>query len=266
VKPPLELPIEYGKVSARDYVDMCAICHLQSAKREPGPNGEANYLEGFGGFFPRFKIRPYAELARRAFYRDGRFRVVSFIVESFLRSKCYQQGQAHCGHCHNPHAPDAAENTKAVKFRDEPDRMCLQCHPEYGGPKIEAHTRHRASSTGSRCTACHMPPIMNTVLFKAGSHEIDEIPDAEMTARFGQNDSPNACLICHADKDAAWLRLELGKWKDGGPLAAGRAAGQYNASSHGQAGTLIAPGTTHPTGRAGGRTRHIHIRPDRAGS
>jgi predicted CXXCH cytochrome family protein len=218
-RPPLELAIEYGMVSARDYVDMCGICHLQSAKREHGPNGEWNYREGFEDFFPRFKIRPYAELARRAFYKDGRFRVVSFIVESFLRSKCYQKGAAHCGHCHDPHAADAATNTKAVKFGDDPDRMCLQCHPDYGGAKLEAHTRHKPSSTGSRCVACHMPPIMSTVLFKAGSHEIDEIPNAEMTARFGQRDSPNACLICHADKDIGWLRLEMGKRRKREPVS-----------------------------------------------
>jgi hypothetical protein len=36
-----------------------------------------------------------------------------------------------------------------------------------------------------------------------------------MTARFGQKESPNACLICHADKDIAWLRRELNKWLEG---------------------------------------------------
>jgi hypothetical protein len=49
------------------------------------------------------------------------------------------------------------------------------------------------------------------------THQIDDIPDAEMTARFGQKESPNACLVCHTDKDIAWLRQELNKWcKDNG--------------------------------------------------
>jgi len=54
-----------------------------------------------------------------------------------------------------------------------------------------------------------MPKIMNTVLFQAMSHQIDEIPDDGMTARFGQKDSPNACLICHEAKDAGWA----GAWQ-----------------------------------------------------
>jgi hypothetical protein len=57
--------------------------------------------------------------------------------------------------------------------------------------------------------SCHMPKIMEAVLFQARSHEIDAVPDAEMTARFGQNDSPNACLMCHRDRDAAWLQAGI---------------------------------------------------------
>jgi hypothetical protein len=51
-----------------------------------------------------------------------------------------------------------------------------------------------------------MPRIMDAVLFPARTHEIDDIPDAEMTRRFGVKESPNACLACHADRDAMWLQ------------------------------------------------------------
>ena len=54
-----------------------------------------------------------------------------------------------------------------------------------------------------------MPRIMEAVLFQARSHEIDDIPDADMTERFGVTDSPNACSTCHTDRDAAWLRTSL---------------------------------------------------------
>jgi hypothetical protein len=46
---------------------------------------------------------------------------------------------------------------------------------------------------------------MDALLFASRSHQIDEIPDAEMTSRFGKSDSPNACLDCHANRDIAWL-------------------------------------------------------------
>ena len=57
-----------------------------------------------------------------------------------------------------------------------------------------------------------MPRIMDALLFPARTHEIDDIPDAEMTARFGQEHSPNACLGCHKDRNMEWLRIEIGKY------------------------------------------------------
>ena len=219
-KPPLKLQVEFGKISSRDYVAICAQCHLQSALWSVGPEGERNYRHSPDTFYVHYRSRPYGEFALRAFHKDGRFRVVTFIVESFLRSKCYQKGHAQCGHCHDFHPSDAS-NMRAVKFLDNPDQMCLQCHPEYAA-KLETHTRHATNSEGSRCTACHMPKIMNSVMFKTMTHQIDDIPNAEMTARYGQESSPNACLICHNNKDMVWLKQELNKWKehDGRAVAA----------------------------------------------
>jgi tetratricopeptide (TPR) repeat protein len=213
-RPPLKLQVEFGKVSNQDYVAICGQCHLQSTVLTMGPEGEINYRHFPDTFYVHYRSRPYGEFALRAFYKDGRFRVVSFIVESFLRSKCYQEGHAQCGHCHDFH-PSESSNIRALKFLDNPDQMCLQCHPEYAA-KLEAHTHHAAKSEGSRCTACHMPKIMNSVMFKTMTHQLDDIPNAEMTARYGQNFSPNACLICHKDKDIAWLRAELSQWNERG--------------------------------------------------
>jgi formate-dependent nitrite reductase cytochrome c552 subunit len=82
--------------------------------------------------------------------------------------------------------------------------MCLQCHtPLRQHP--ERHTHHASGTEASRCVSCHMPRIMDAVLFRARSHQIDDIPDAGMTERFGA-DSPNACLDCHGDRDASWVR------------------------------------------------------------
>jgi hypothetical protein len=57
-----------------------------------------------------------------------------------------------------------------------------------------------------------MPRIMNSVLFQARTHQIDDIPNAEMTERFGAGQSPNACLLCHSAKDARWVELKLQAW------------------------------------------------------
>jgi hypothetical protein len=68
-----------------------------------------------------------------------------------------------------------------------------------------------------------MPRITNSVLFRAYSHQIDDIPNAEMAARFGLEESPNACLLCHKAKDAQWVGLSLRVWRDGLRLRRGEA-------------------------------------------
>jgi len=63
--------------------------------------------------------------------------------------------------------------------------------------------------------------VIRTLMFKTMTHQLDDIPNAKMTARYGQENSPNACLICHKDKDIAWLKAELSKWngREGRTLA-----------------------------------------------
>ena len=108
------------------------------------------------------------------------------------------------------HAPNVSTNPTSL-IPDDPDRMCLQCHVKFAN-NISAHTHHPASAEASRCVACHMPRIMNSVLFQACTHQIDDIPSAEMTQRFGAAESPNACLLCHSEKDARWIELKLQAW------------------------------------------------------
>jgi predicted CXXCH cytochrome family protein len=207
----------FRQMNARDYVAVCGQCHAQSAVRQPALSGEVNYPAADAGFPPRYLSRPYGELARRAFYKDGRFRETTFIAEAFRRSACFREGQATCGNCHQPHGPDSASNLTSLKFAGEPDRMCVQCHGKFAAD-ISAHTHHPAASEASRCVACHMPRVMNSVMFKARTHQIDDIPDAEMTERFGQEESPNACLLCHAEKDAQWVKARLQGWRGAGKI------------------------------------------------
>ena len=204
-------PLRFGSLDHEAYVDVCAQCHMQSGVVETGINGEINYSGRQHAFINERRQRPYEEYSRKAFYKDGRFRETTFIVESFLRTRCFREGQAHCGHCHDPHPADSADNTKSLKFRADRDRMCLQCHEGYGDDPT-AHTRHAADSEASRCASCHMPSIMNSMMFMAGTHRIDDIPDAGMTARFGTEDSPNACLACHEGESADWLAQSLADW------------------------------------------------------
>jgi tetratricopeptide (TPR) repeat protein len=205
-KRPLEPPVDFTKIGHRDAVRICAQCHMQSAIRDSAGVGVS------GEFPPRYPQRPYNEFLRKAFYKDGRFRETTFIVESFVRSQCFRKGQAQCGSCHDPHRAGQGENHTSFKFASNPDEMCLQCHAQYRD-NPERHTHHRALSEGGRCQACHMPRIMNSLLFEARSHQIDDIPAAEQTLRFGVAESPIACLECHPAKTVASIQSELRSWK-----------------------------------------------------
>jgi len=203
-------PVDFTKVSSREYLAVCGQCHRQSAVRDAGPHGELNYWPSTPEFYPPNKSRPFGEFSRKAFYKDGRFRETTFIVESLQRSACFQKGQVNCGHCHDLHGKDPANNLKSLRFAADSDRMCTQCHTSQS-LKTPAHTRHAANSEASRCVSCHMPAIMNSMLFRARTHQIDDVPNVARLERFGQDESPNACLLCHQEKNVAWLKAALRK-------------------------------------------------------
>ena len=214
-KEPLDPPVNFRDLGSRDFVGICGQCHMQSAIRTPGPSGELNYSRS-DGFYIRNPSIPFGEFSRIGFYKDGRFRQTTFIVEALERSQCFKKGQITCGTCHDPHGHDADSNLTSTKFPDQPDLMCTGCHSQFqNSAALAAHTHHRIESEASRCVSCHMPRIMDAVLFRARTHQTDDIPNADATQRFGQEQSPNACLLCHSEKNAGWVKQQLQAWKPG---------------------------------------------------
>jgi predicted CXXCH cytochrome family protein len=209
-----DTPVDFRKISAGESVAICEQCHMQSLAHEPEADGAVNYSQTTAPFYRIYRVHLVSDYSRKAFYADGRFRATTFIGEAFERSRCFREGGATCVSCHNPHANDAAANPKSLKFAPDSDEMCVQCHQTMR-EHPERHTRHAAGSEASRCVSCHMPKNMDALMFRARSHQIDEIPDAEMTARFGEADSPNACLSCHRDKDVRWLADSMPAWRNG---------------------------------------------------
>jgi tetratricopeptide (TPR) repeat protein len=208
----LEPPVDFRKIDNRSGVRVCAQCHRQSAVREIDGALELNYSSTTASYVPESWSRPYDAFSRLAFYKDGRFRETTFIVEAFTRSACYRKGTAQCASCHSPHVPNFKDNPTSLKFGHDSDEMCLVCHPQFRN-HVPAHTHHAAHTEASLCVSCHMPRIVNALLFQARSHQI-EIPRADLTKRFGQNDSPNACLLCHKRQDANWAASKLERWRD----------------------------------------------------
>jgi predicted CXXCH cytochrome family protein len=212
-KRPLDPPVEFDRISNRDFVAICGQCHMQSNLHADSARGELNYSTK-GTFFLKNPELPLSEFTRETFFKDGRFRQTTFMVEALERSQCFRKGQVNCSSCHDPHSHDEPSNLTSLKFKDDPDRMCTGCHTQFQDKlRATAHTHHPFASEGSRCVSCHMPRIMDALLFRARSHQIDDIPNAAMTLRFGQSESPNACLLCHAEQTAQWVQSQLQSWK-----------------------------------------------------
>lgn len=206
------LPVDFNRIGNREFVAICAQCHMQSNLHTASKQGEMNY-SSTGKFFLVNRSLPLDEFSRKAFYKDGRFSKTTFIVEALQRSACFRKGKVSCGTCHDPHGHDSASNVNSLKFRNDPDRMCTGCHTQFKTAANQiAHTHHLYRSEASRCVSCHMPKIVDGLLFRARTHQIDDIPNAQMTERFGQADSPNACLLCHKEKTAKWVQNSLTAW------------------------------------------------------
>ena len=188
--PPRATPVRFREIAPAQSVAICAQCHAQSAVHDAAEGGAVNYATR-GEWYRSYRSHLFSAFPKSAFYRDGRFRATTFISESFARSRCYREGGATCATCHNPHPSDAATNPTSLKTAGESDEMCLTCHARVRAAP-ERHTRHRAGSEASRCVTCHMPRIQEALLFSARSHQIDDIPDAEMTARFGPAGAPTS--------------------------------------------------------------------------
>jgi len=209
-----QTPVDFRTIPAAESVAICGQCHMQSLAHDPDPGGAVNYSTA-SPFYRAYSNHLLSNYNRKMFYSDGRFRATTFIGEALERSRCFLEGGATCVSCHNPHPDNPAANQKSLKFAPdsrESDNMCLQCHKSMR-EHPEQHTHHAAASEASRCVSCHMPRNMDALMFLSRSHQIDEIPDAEMTARFGDADSPNACLDCHRDKDTKWLVASMAAWR-----------------------------------------------------
>ncbi len=182
---------------------MCGSCHAKlspvSASFKPGDR-----------FFDRFDL---TTLEHPDFYPDGRDLGENYTMTSWRMSPCAKSGKGSqtrsiafgvptldCRHCH----------TSSGRYRyqgeEKPNAACLPCHQD----KVDnapVHTHHTADSAGNRCVACHMP--MTEFARMARSDHSMRPPAPAATLKFK---SPNACNLCHKDKDPAWADQQVRQW------------------------------------------------------
>lgn len=151
--------------------------------------------------------RPYVD---GQFWRDGMARVSGREYSGMIDSPCYVKGELSCLSCHTMHKPDDDSRSLAAWANDQlakdmdGDQACLQCHEKLA-KNLTQHTKHLASSSGSRCYNCHMPYTSYGLLTAMRSHRID-VPSVQSTVDTGR---PNACTSCHLDRSLGWAADQL---------------------------------------------------------
>ncbi len=169
---------------------MCGSCHAKlspvSVSFKPGDR-----------FFDRFDL---TTLEHPDFYPDGRDLGENYTMTSWRMSPCVKSGKLDCMHCH----------TSSGRYRfqgdEKPNAACLPCHHE----KVDnatAHTHHQVDSTGNRCIACHMPITEFARMARSDHSMRPPTPIATLQCK-----SPNACNLCHKDKDPAWADQQVRQW------------------------------------------------------
>ncbi len=209
-----------ARLSAARSADVCGQCHAYFVPQDEGAWWETGYVRAYrpGQALSESRhVLDYAsERDRRlisadfesVFWNDGTIRVGGREYNGLIKSPCFEHGrgarQLTCTSCHSLHRSDPVDQLGAGM---DGDRACTQCHSQFTAD-LSAHTRHPASSSGSRCYNCHMPHTTYALFKGIRSHRVTSpsVVRAQTTGR------PNACNLCHLDKTSAWAARHLSEW------------------------------------------------------
>ena len=155
-------------------------------------------------------LRAHPTFMAERFWSDGMVRVSGREYNGLIESPCFRGNEFSCLSCHEMH-PSADDPRPVAEWANDQlapgmrgDEACLQCHGSFRS-RIAEHSRHEASSAGSRCANCHMPYTTYGLLKAIRSHQVDS-PDVAASLETGR---PNACNQCHLDRTLAWAAEEL---------------------------------------------------------
>ena len=201
-----------------DANDTCIQCHSQG--RPPGNPIKGKYYDWPVGYHIGLKLSDYwaledHKLGELTFthFPDGTAHKNRMQGNDFVESLMYTRGVT-CFSCHDPHGTE-----NEAMLRKPVNGVCLTCHgpnTQNGphAPSIEAHTHHKVGSTGDQCVACHMPKIQQTIAdVNVAAHTFHFITPSETETM----KIPNACNVCHTDKDVAWAKEAIKSWSDRSP-------------------------------------------------
>jgi len=179
------------KLPTEQQNDTCAPCH---AKMSPLT---MNFAPG-DRYFDHFDLVAFEH---SDFYPDGRDLGENYTFTQWRLSPCAKSGQLGCIHCHT--------SSGRYRFKElaKANDACLPCHAK----RVEnatAHSRHEAGTAGNECISCHMP-MTEFARMRRTDHSMRP-PTPATTLAYN---SPNACNICHTNKDAGWADMVVREWR-----------------------------------------------------
>ena len=190
------VPADLKLISAKKFTvaqhnDSCGSCHAKAMVL-------TNNFKPGERFFDHYDL---ATLEDADFYPDGRDLGENYTHTTWMMSPCVQSGKLSCIHCHT------SSGRYRFKAEDKANNACLPCHKE----RVEnaaAHTNHPPGTPASKCIACHMPKT-EFARMKRSDHSL--LPPTPAVTRAYK--SPNACNVCHTDKDAKWADETVRTWR-----------------------------------------------------
>jgi predicted CXXCH cytochrome family protein len=206
----------------QDYVhagDTCIQCHSQGQPLSNPIKGQ--YYDWAVGYHAGLKLSDYWKLEEHKLgettfthFPDGTAHKNRMQGNDFVQSLMYTRGVT-CFSCHDPHGSD-----NDAMLRKPVNEVCSSCHSpnNQNGPhaaSLEEHTHHKLGSPGSQCVACHMPKIQPELPGGpfVSSHTFHFVTPAQTDAMA----IPNACNVCHKDKDTKWASAAIRGWSDRSP-------------------------------------------------
>jgi predicted CXXCH cytochrome family protein len=203
-----------GRMDAVAASDTCIQCHSQGRPKTSPIEGR--YYDWPVGYSVGQRLADSWLLEERTlgetdfyYFADGTSHKNRMQGNDFTQSLMYRRGLT-CFSCHDVHG--TGNYAQLIK---PANAICLDCHgpSSPNGPRaatIEAHTHHKAGSSGTECVACHMPAIQTEGVPNTNvhAHTFKVIPP-EATDRYKM---PNPCTGCHTDKTTSWARNALNGW------------------------------------------------------
>ncbi len=203
--PNLDLPMRTSGISSTGQVEICAPCHSRRTSMADLAHDDSPFLDTF---LPSL-------LTEGLYFPDGQILDEVYVYGSFTQSKMYQRG-VRCSDCHDVHS---------VKTLLEDNELCLQCHQSarYDTPDHHFHKQAGEAGepirspegeilfevgSGALCRECHMPGRY----YMGNDYRPDHgfrTPNPALSEAIG---SPDPCLRCHVDQDAAWSVEKFVEW------------------------------------------------------